>query len=69
MPPICMRRWTFASRRSSPAAWMVEAVSAVSQNACTDTRGAGAMNSSASAMPGASMWPAFSWYLIIFRFR
>jgi hypothetical protein len=28
--------------------------------ACTDTRCAGAMNSSASAVPGASMWPAFS---------
>jgi hypothetical protein len=55
-----MRKWTLVSRRSSAEAWMIDAVSAVSQNACTDTRGAGAMNSSASAVPGDSMWPAFS---------
>jgi hypothetical protein len=41
--------------------WTIEAVSTVSQNACTETRGAGAMNSSGLApATGCSAPPVFS---------
>src|SRR6185312_10473775 len=39
-PPIWMRKCALAMRRSSPAACTAAAVSTVSQNACTETRGA-----------------------------
>ncbi len=46
--------------RSSAAAWTIDAVSTVSQNACTDTRGAGAMNSSAPEVAPCSGLPDLS---------
>jgi hypothetical protein len=45
--------WAFPRRRSSPAAWTAAALSTVSQKACTDMRGAGAICASSAALEAA----------------